>query len=110
MSPNQQHKMRKLLQYPPTTAGGMMSPDYVWVVRGSTADMAVEAPRIDDKSPHQLLNTEFVTEKDGKFVGSIRLADPVRADRSKKVEELALPNCTIGASADFTDVTLIIAD
>src|SRR6202790_1326426 len=59
MSPNQQHKMRKLLQYHPTTAGGMMSPDYVWVARGSTADMAVEAVRIDDKAPHQLLNTEI---------------------------------------------------
>src|SRR5216684_1920824 len=46
MYPNQQHKMRKLLQYHPTTAGGMMSPDYVWVVRGSTADMAVEAARV----------------------------------------------------------------
>jgi len=110
MSPNQQHKMRKLLQYHPTTAGGMMSPDYVWVVRGSTADMAVEAARIDDKSPHQLLNTVFVTEEDGKFVGSIGLADLVRADRSKKVEELALTNCTIGAGADFADVTLMMAD
>src|SRR5258708_2253308 len=110
MSPNQQHKMRKLLQYHPTTAGGMMSPDYVWVVRGSTADMAVEAARVDDKSPHQLLNTVFVTEEDGKFVGSIGLADLVRADRSKKVEELALTNCTIGAGADFADVTLMMAD
>src|SRR5712692_6335584 len=51
MSPNQQHKLRKLLQYHPSTAGGMMSPDYVWVVRGSTVDMALEAVRSDDKTP-----------------------------------------------------------
>src|SRR5260370_26530070 len=88
----------------------MMSPAYVWVVRGSTADMAVEAARIDDKSPHQLLNTVFVTEEDGKFVGSIGLADLVRADRSKKGEELALTNCTIGAGAHFPAVTLMMAD
>src|SRR5260370_13461407 len=88
----------------------MMSSDYVRVFRGSTADMGVEAARIDDKSPHQLLNTVFVTEEDGKFVGSIGLADLVRADRSKKVEELALTNCTIGAGADFADVTLMMAD
>src|SRR5712692_6853423 len=31
MSPTAQHKLRKLLQYHPSTAGGMMSPDYVWV-------------------------------------------------------------------------------
>ena len=110
MSPNQQHKMRKLLQYHPTTAGGMMSPDYVWVTRGSTVDMAVEAVHVDDKAPHQLLNTVFVTEENGKFVGSVALADLVRADPSKKVEDLELTSCTIGAGADFADVTLMMAD
>jgi sporulation protein YlmC with PRC-barrel domain len=110
MSPNQQHKMRKLLQYHPTTAGGMMSPDYVWVARGSTVDMAIEAVRVDDKAPHQLLNTVFVTEETGKFVGSVAVADLVRAEPTKKIEDLELTNCTIGAGADFADVTLMMAD
>src|SRR5216117_3400265 len=68
MTAAQQRKLRKLLQYHPTTAGGMMSPDYVWVVRGSTVDMAIEAVRTDDKAPHQLLHTVFVTEQDGVYV------------------------------------------
>jgi CBS domain-containing protein len=110
MSPSQQHKLRKLLQYHPTTAGGMMSPDYVWVTRGSTVEMSIEAVRIDDKSPHQLLNTVFVTEDDGKFIGSVALADLVRADASRRVEELNLTNCSIGAGADFVDVVLMMAD
>jgi CBS domain-containing protein/sporulation protein YlmC with PRC-barrel domain len=110
MSPNQQHKMRKLLQYHPTTAGGMMSPDYVWVARGSTAEMAIEAVRIDDKAPHQLLSIVFITEEEGKFVGSVAVADLVRAEPTKKVEDLELTNCTIGAGADFADVTLMMAD
>jgi hypothetical protein len=110
MSPIQQHKMRKLLQYHPTTAGGMMSPDYVWVARGATADMAIEAVRIDDKAPHQLLSTVFITEESGRFVGSVALADLVRAEPTRKVEDLNLTNCTIGAGADFADVTLMMAD
>ena len=110
MSASQQHKLRKLLQYHPTTAGGMMSPDYVWVVRDSTVAMAIEAVRTDDKSPHQLLNTVFVTEQDGKFVGSVSLADLVRADAAHKVEELKLIDCSIGAGADFVDVVLMMAD
>ena len=110
MSPSQQHKLRKLMQYHPTTAGGMMSPDYIWVIKGSTAAMAIEAARIDDKAPHQLLNTVFVTEQEGKFIGSIALADLVRTDSEKKVEELDLTDCAIGASADFADVTLMMAD
>src|SRR4030088_3366030 len=87
MSPSQQHKLRKLMQYHPTTAGGMMSPDYVWVNKGSTASMAIEAVRVDDKAPHQLLNTVFITEEEGKFIGSVSLADLVRAEGARKGED-----------------------
>jgi sporulation protein YlmC with PRC-barrel domain len=111
MSPNQQHKLRKLLQYHPSTAGGMMSPDYVWVVRGSTVDMALEAVRIDDKAPHQLLNIVFVTEADGRYFGTAGVVDLLRTEpTSRKVDELDLTNCSIQASADFSDVTLMMAD
>src|SRR6267143_6154435 len=57
----QQNKLRKLLQYHPTTAGGMMNPDYISVVRGTTAADALEHVRTDDKAPHLLLSTVFVT-------------------------------------------------
>ena len=110
MSPGQQHKLRKLLQYHPTTAGGMMSPDYVSVVRDTTVAAAIEAVRTDDKSPHQLLNTVFVTDQDNKFVGMVSLADLVRADASRKVDGLDLTDCWIGAGADFVDVVLMMAD
>ena len=110
MAANQQHKLRKLLQYHPTTAGGMMSPDYVWVIRGSTVDMAIEAVRIDDKAPHALLGTVFVTEEEGRYLGSITLADLVRTDRSRKVEDLDLTTVSVTGNADITDVTLMMAD
>ena len=110
MSPTAQHKLRKLLQYHPSTAGGMMSPDYVWVIRGATVEEALEAVRIDDKAPHQLLNTVFVTEPDGKFIGSISAADLVRAQPAQKIEELELVDCRVNAGADITDVTLTMAD
>jgi CBS domain-containing protein/sporulation protein YlmC with PRC-barrel domain len=110
MAPTQQHKLRKLLQYHPTTAGGMMSPDYVWVLRGATADMALEAVRTDDKTPHQLLNTVFVTEQEGRYIGSVGVADLMRADHNTKVEELHLTNCYVSGNADFADVTLVMAD
>src|SRR5216683_1017323 len=110
MSPTQPHKMRTLLQYHPSTAGGMMSPDYVWVERGSTVDMALEAARIDDKTPHQLLSTVFVTEHDGRYAGSVGVVDLLRADRSRKVDELDLTSCSAHGNADFADVTLLMAD
>src|ERR1700693_421979 len=45
----QQHALRKIIQYHPTTAGGMMNPDYVGVVRGTSAAAAVERVRIEDE-------------------------------------------------------------
>ena len=110
MSPQQQHKLRKLLQYHPSTAGGMMSPDYVSVIKGATAAEALEAVRTDDKAPHQLLNTVFVTEPDGKLLGSISTAELLRADASRKVEEIDLVTCRVTTGADVTDVTLTMAD
>src|SRR6202171_656313 len=110
MSANQQHKLRKLLQYHPSTAGGTMSPDYVWVERGATVDMALEAVRTDDKSPHALLNTVFVTDHESKYVGSVSVADLLRTDHARKVDELELTNCSVQGNADFADVALLMAD
>lgn len=110
LSPKQQHKLRTLLQYHPSTAGGMMSPDYVFVLRTATAAEALEAVRIDDRSPHQLLSTVFVTEDGGRFVGSITVADLLRAKPNQPIDRLELANCSVAASADVTDVTLTMAD
>jgi CBS domain-containing protein/sporulation protein YlmC with PRC-barrel domain len=111
MAASQQLKMRKLLQYHPTTAGGMMSPDYVWVVRGATVEEAIEAVRTDDKSPHQLLSTVFVTDADGRFVGSVAAVDLIRSDRNRKVEDLEkLVTMHVDASTDFTEFSLLVSD
>src|SRR5438445_3861374 len=110
MSAQAQHKLRKLLQYHPSTAGGMMSPDYVWVIKGATAAEALEAVRIDDKAPHQLLNTVFVTDADGKFIGSISTADLLRTEAGRKVEELELADCDVATGDAGKGVDLTMAD
>jgi MgtE-like protein/CBS domain protein len=110
MSPNQQHKLRKLLQYHPSTAGGMMSPDYVWVASGSTVDMALEAVRVDDKTPVPLLNTVFVTDEQGAYIGTTLIVDLLRADPAAKIDTVPLTNCSVHGNADFADVTLMMAD
>ncbi|HVC77043.1 MAG TPA: CBS domain-containing protein [Candidatus Micrarchaeaceae archaeon] len=110
MSAEAQHKLRKLLQYHPSSAGGMMSPDYISVVSGATVADALEAVRTDAKSPRQLLNTVFVIQQDGKLVGSVGVGDLLRSEASRKVDELDLVTCRITTSADLSDVTLMVAD
>ena len=107
----QQNKLRKLLQYHPTTAGGMMNPDFISVVRGTSAADALERVRTDDKAPHQLLSTVFVTEADGKFVGSLGVVDLIRGDPTMKVEDQKdLVGLRVMAGADLADVSLMMAD
>jgi len=110
MSANQQRKLRKLLQYHPNTAGGMMSPDYVWVIRGATVAEALEAVRTDDKAPHQLLNVVFVTEPDGRYIGSVPVPVLVRSDPAAKLEALELVDTSVTTATDMTDLTLTMAD
>ena len=111
MSPHQQQKLRKLLQYHPTTAGGLMNPDYVAVVRGTTLAAALERVRTEDKAPRQLLSTVFVTEADGRLVGSVAVFDLVRGDPAQTVEnEPHLVDERVMAGADIVDVTLMMAD
>jgi CBS domain-containing protein len=110
MSPRQQHNLRTLLQYHPSTAGGMMSPDYVSVARGATVAEALDAVRADDKAPHQLLSTVFVTEAGGKYLGSVTVTDLLRTDATRKVDELELVGCSVMVGDDLSDVTLTMAD
>ena len=106
-----QHKLRKLLQYHPTTAGGMMNPDFVSVVKGTSLSAALERVRKDDKAPRQLLSTVFVTESDGRFIGSVAVVDLVRGDAAQPVEsEPHLVDCRVMSGADLVDVTLMMAD
>ena len=111
MSAAQQRKVRQLLQYHPTTAGGIMNPDFVAVVRGTTLAAAIDRVKKDDKAPHQLLSTVFVTEPDGRFVGSVAVVDLLRGDPALAVEsEPHLADNRVMSGADLADVTLMMAD
>ncbi len=110
MSAAQQRKLRKLLQYHPTTAGGMMSPDYVWVIRTATVAEALEAIRTDDKSPRQLLSTVFVTEENGRFVGTANAAELIRGDAKGRVDQVQLVTLSVPTGTDLADLALAMTD
>jgi CBS domain-containing protein len=111
MPTQQRHKLRALLEYHPSTAGGMMSPDYVSVVRGTTLAEGLERIRTDDKAPVQLQSTLFVTELDGRFVGAVSVVDLVRGDSGRRIEELeSLVKASVHVSADLADVALLMTD
>src|SRR5260370_2273519 len=58
----------------------------------------------------QQLGTVFVAELAVKYAGIWGGVDLLRADRSRKVDDLALTSCSAYGNADFADVTLLMAD
>lgn len=111
MPPKEGQKVRGLLQHHPSTAGGMMNPDYIAVERGTTLAQVLERVRNASNIPAPLLNSIFVTETDGKLIGTISTADAVRGDPSEAVE--TLPQMVAGGvpqDADLQDVALRMND
>ena len=110
MAPQQQHRLRALLQYNPTTAGGMMSPEYVAVPRGATAGQALDRVRAAT-APHQLLTMIFIVEPDGRLVGSVPAVDLIRAEPGAAVVAMAgLVTPSVHVADDIADVTVLMAD
>jgi Mg/Co/Ni transporter MgtE len=106
----QQHRLRALLQYNPTTAGGMMSPEYVAVPRGATAGQALDRVRAAS-APHQLLTMVFIVEADGRLVGSVPAVDLIRADPGTAVEAMpGMVTPSVHVADDIEDVTVLMAD
>lgn len=111
MPAQQRHKLHALLQYHPSTAGGMMSPDYISVVRRTTLAQGLERIRTEDKAPVPLQSTVFVIEQDGVFLGAVSVVDLIRGDSDQRIEELeALVKSSVEVSADLPDVALLMTD
>jgi len=110
LPPAKQVKIRKLLGFNPSTAGGMMNPDFVSVGSDATVEQAIQRVRGSALGAQQV-STVCVLEVDGKLVGAISLADLLRADGAQKVVSLtdtSLP--CVPADADLPDVARVMAD
>jgi CBS domain-containing protein/sporulation protein YlmC with PRC-barrel domain len=104
-------QVRALLQYHPATAGGLMSPDVIAVDRGSTSADVLSRVRSADQVPPQLLTSVFVTDGDGRLVGTIGLADVVRAPAERAVDQLPeLVPGSVRLDADLPDIALRMSD
>src|SRR5207245_2200753 len=81
-------KLRELLQHHPSTAGGLMSPDFIAVERGTSLSDVLERVRTATNIPSPLLASVFVTEADGRLIGTVSTADVVRGDPRESVEQM----------------------
>ncbi|HYM51789.1 MAG TPA: CBS domain-containing protein [Candidatus Limnocylindrales bacterium] len=104
-------RLRSLLMYHPTTAGGMMHPDLIAVPKGTTVATALDQVKNRPKALPHLRATLFLTEPDGRFLGSLFTADLLNADGGRPVESLeSLLTVSLEVSADLAEVSLVMAD
>jgi Mg/Co/Ni transporter MgtE len=110
MPPGEQAKLRSLLSHNPSTAGGMMNPDFVSVPAETTAGRALDRVRSSDLG-EQHVAIMCVVDAAGKLVGTVSLAELVRADDEARLSDLAdaaIP--TVAPEADVPEVARLMSD
>jgi CBS domain-containing protein len=111
MPPKEGEKLRNLLRHHPSTAGGLMSPDFIAVERGTLLGEALDRVRSAENIPSPLLGTIFVIEPDGRLIGTVSTADVLRGDPSDSIDRLSqLVTGGVPTDADLQDVALRMTD
>ncbi len=110
LPPAKQRKIRGLLGHNPSTAGGLMNPDFISSRAGATVGEAVARIRASELSDQQV-SAVCVIDDAGALVGTVTLADLVRARDEHTLEGLIdEPTPTVAAEADLPEVARLMTD
>ncbi len=89
MESDEAEDVRKLLHYPPESAGGIMTTDYGWILNGLNAGQALDFLRSsEDAQEVEDMYYIHVLDKDENLMGVIYLRDLVMAAPGEAVDEL----------------------
>ncbi len=104
-----QRKIRSLLGHNPSTAGGLMNPDFISVPADATVAQALERVRSSELGAQQ---TSMVCVVDaGKLVDAPTLAELVRADPNASLSSLVESACpTVTVDAEVPEVARVMSD
>ena len=110
LKPAKQRKVKGLLGHNPSTAGGLMNPDFVSVAQTATVGDALQRVRASELGLQQVA-VVCVVDDDGGLADAVSLAELVRADPSLPLSMLVdsqLP--TVHVEADVPEVARLMAD
>ena len=105
-----QLKIKRLLGYNPSTAGGLMNPDFLSFGASTSVSDALDAVRASELAPQQEV-TAFVVDESGVLLGAVTLAELVRAAADGRVSDLiesAVP--TVSPETDLPEVACLMTD
>jgi CBS domain-containing protein len=105
-----QRKIKGLLGYNPSTAGGVMSPDFVAVPREATVATALAAARAHDVAADSL-NAILLTGHDGTLSGIVNAGTLIRASPEESLDSLADSSApSVAAEAEIPEVARLMTD
>ncbi|CAN5649843.1 magnesium transporter [soil metagenome] len=110
MEPAEADELRDLLQYPPDTAGGRMTPEYVAIDPELRADQTVRAlQRVSEQA--EMINYVYVTDDDGRLVGVLSLRNLVLSPPSTLVGDMMSGRLiSVPAMADQEDAARLLVE
>lgn len=108
----QQHAIRRLMGYNPTSAGGLMGVDYLHVPPTVNAAEALQAVRAQvDGLSTATCTTVHLVDEDAMLVGTVTIVDLLAAAPGTAVTELAdLKPVVVSPSSELTHVAVNMAD
>ena len=111
LPPGQRTKVLTLMGFNPTSAGGLMSMDFVAVPRkASVADALARVREAGSLQPEALTSVHAVSDK-GRLRGVVRLVTLVQSDPDATVIDVSDTDpVRVGADADITDVAVLMTD
>ncbi len=106
----QRRQIEALLGYNPSTAGGLMSPDFIGLAPGDRVEHALERVRTSDLAPGTL-TTVYVLDEHGALSGSTAIVTLLRSDPQRTLDQVAEREpVSVPTNADVPDVARLMAD
>jgi len=110
LPPAQRLQIEGLLGYNPSTAGGLMSPEFISLAEGETAASALERVRASEIAP-ETLTTVLLNDAEGKLSGSIAVVTLLRAAAQSTLAGLAEHEpVSVHTDADLPEVARTMTD
>jgi len=90
-------RLAQVMSYPEDSAGGLMDPDVLTIRPDVTLDVVLRYLRVRGELP-EVFDLLFVIDRQGRYLGSLRLADLLTQD----------PTFTVGELMDTSGVTISV--
>jgi CBS domain-containing protein len=105
----QQRRVRALLGYDPTTAGGLMSPGFLCIFTQATCREVLDRVR-RATNPANAAAWVYVMNQHHRLKGAIQVVDLLRADPDAAVGEVAEAARAVRPDADLEEVARLMTD